>query len=327
MRLLTTAAVKVIPATSVRSGALPCLVWRSKAFRSVVQRANHSLGSLPQQILIEIVDAGNDALRDNLADKKDITGGLKTIERALHVLETVARSRDPLSIRSVSQMLDHNLSSTYNIVNTLIAASYLVKDEQGRLSIGSRVALLNAAFRRGDDHLRLLGPLMDKVASASEETVYLTRLVDQRVTIQAVVEGRQSLRVTGLAVGYHGAEDRRASGKAVMAFLDDEAVNSILQVSYSDESKEEIALRFERIKAPLEKVRSLGYAIDDEEFEHGICCVAAPYFGADGKVAGSLTVSAPAARSRSLFGPTRIKIVDTAAAMSAELSKAGKPPF
>lgn len=249
----------------------------------------------------------------------DSSGGLKTVERALRVLEIVAATGSPPSVKAVSDLLGHNLSSTYNIVNTLLSTGYLTKDEIGNLRIGARVALLHSAFQRGDDYLELVKPLLNDLASSSDETVYLTRLIGNSVQIREVIEGRQSLRVTGLNVGFHGSEDSRASGKAVMAYMAEDRVVEVLRLNHREESEQEIALHYEKIKPLLEEIKARGYALDDEDFEPGICCVAAPYFEANGSVAGSLAVSGPAVRSDLLFGPVQEHVVTTAAAISVVL--------
>lgn len=254
-----------------------------------------------------------------MAVSDDSSGGLKTVERALRVLEIVAAAGSPPSVKAVSDLLGHNLSSTYNIVNTLLSTGYLTKDALGNLRIGVRVALLHSALQRGDDYLELVKPLLNDVAASSNETVYLTKLVGNRVQIREVIEGRQSLRVSGLSAGFHGAEDNRASGKAVMAFMPDERVLELLHTNHPEESDQQIARRHEELRPLLMEAKSKGYAVDNEDFEPGICCIAAPYFEANGSVAGSLAVSGPAVRSELLFGRVQEHVVDTAAAISAVL--------
>lgn len=249
----------------------------------------------------------------------DPSGGLKTIRRAFQILEIVAGSPSAVTVRDLAAALDHNLSSIYNIVNTLIGAGYLTKDPSGRLRIGNRVALLNSALERDHDDARILRPYVEEVNATSGETVYLTRLTGGRVAIQLVVEGRQSLRVTGLSVGFSGAEEYRASGKAVMAFLPEARIRGILEVNHPGETADAIQNRLELLRPALEGVRAHGFAFDDEQFEEGICCVAAPYFDAAGRVAGSLAVSAPAVRREALSGAIRDDVVAVSRTMSAAL--------
>jgi IclR family acetate operon transcriptional repressor len=254
-----------------------------------------------------------------VADDASQPGGLRTIERALRVLEIVAEAPSAPTIKDLAATLNHNLSSTYNVVNTLIGAGYLTKDPTGNLRVGSRVAILNRALERDNDYARMLRPFVAEVSASSGETVYLTRFSGGRVSIELVLEGRQSLRVTGLAVGFSGSEDHRASGKAVMAYLPDPSIRAILELNHPLERGRKIDDRVTELRPVLDAIRDQGFAFDDEDFEEGICCVAAPYFDVTGAIVGSLSASGPAVRRAELRGPIRDAVVATAKKMSEAL--------
>jgi len=254
-----------------------------------------------------------------VANDANQSGGLRTIERALRVLEIVAEAPSAPTVKDLAGILNHNLSSTYNVVNTLIGAGYLTKDPTGNLRVGSRVAILNRALERDNDYARMLRPFVAGVSASSGETVYLTRFSGGRVAIELVLEGRQSLRVTGLAVGFSGSEDHRASGKAVMAYLSDPSIRTILELNHPLERSRKIEERLDELRPVLGTIREQGYAFDDEDFEEGICCVAAPYFDITGAVVGSLAASGPAVRRAELRGPIRDSVVAAAKKMSEAL--------
>ena len=254
-----------------------------------------------------------------MTNESKSAASLKTIERALSVLEFVAAAPTPPNMRDVSVALDHNLSSTYNIVNTLLAAGYLSRDGVGALRIGSRVSFLAAGLERTNDYARMLRPFVEEVSASSGETIYLTRHVGDRVVIQIVMEGRGSLRVSGLEVGFYGSEDRRASGKAIMAFISEDECVSIIRASHPGEDAAKLSARLEALRPELEKIRQVGYAVDDEVFEPGVCCIAAPYFDDTGRVAGSLAASAPAVRRNTLWGAIKEDVLSATQKMSLAL--------
>lgn len=237
---------------------------------------------------------------------------LRTVERALDVLEIVAQSSGMLQIKEVADKLDHNLTSTYHIVNTLIAREYLSKDVQGGLIIGRRIGVLNASLVRAFDFNADVRPLIAKLASDSGETVYLTRLINASAVIQMVVESQHSLRVTGLDVGYSGSEDHRASGKAVLAHMSEPDLLNAFAKLHPEILEIHGSSRFASLVGELAEIRRQGYAFDNEDYELGVCCVAAPYFMPDGTVGGSVAASAPALRVDRLRDHIRNQVTTTA---------------
>lgn len=245
---------------------------------------------------------------------------LLTVKRAMDVLDFVAGSEVPPKVRDVAAQLHINLSSTYHIVNTLLTGRYLSRNELGRLVIGDRIAVLHGALAglaNPDEEVRRL---IRNLAGESGETVYLTRFQNGAVVIQVVEESQHSLRVTGLNVGYSGAEDRRASGKAVLAFLDPNDLARVLErVNAMDETAGP-GHTPRRLGEELNAIRQAGFAFDNEDYEPGVCCVAVPFFDGDGNVLGSVTASAPSLRLDRLRAVVQPMVTKTARQISTLLT-------
>ncbi len=227
-------------------------------------------------------------LSDN--DKPPTT--LQTVERALAFLETVAQARRPPRLKDVAQALGINVTTSYHLLNTLQMAGYLTRDTDGTLRIGGRTAILYQGLVRNFALGRELAPVIEELSGSTGETSYIAALNSEKVIIQAVVEGDQAVRVTGLYVGFSGSEHIRASGKAVLAHLPDEQRDAALRNCMPGASAHELKSAIQE----LNKVREQGWAQDDGHFQEGVCCIAAPFFGSGGSVAGSVAVSVPAAR-------------------------------
>jgi len=222
---------------------------------------------------------------------------LRTADRALSCLEFVASAYPPPQVRQVAEGLKLNITTTYHLINTLRARGYVASDRGGGVRLGPASAVL---YRAMMGHLKQGGDLrqvVERLSTETKETVYLGVLVGHGVVIDTLIEGSKTLRVGGLHVGYHGMEHLRAAGKAALANLPADDLQGYID-SVSIEIGPE---RAAGLLTQLEVVRDAGYAVDDEGYEPGVCCVAAPYYRADGRVAGSIAVSLPAVR----FAPER----------------------
>lgn len=223
---------------------------------------------------------------------------LQTAARALEVLEFVAEQETPPTLKEMSTQLGINITTCYHLFNTLNEMNYLVRDEAGGLRIGARAALLYRGFVRHHSVAREHSAILAELSATTRETAYLNGLLNDEVVIQEVVEGTQAVRVSGLHVGFAGDEHRRASGKAILAFLDADERDRILDHALQHVPKEEARRLRASLVQEFEAIRRQGWAFDDREFDASIRCAAAPIFDADGRVFGSVAVSMPASRFR-----------------------------
>ena len=221
---------------------------------------------------------------------------LRTVDRSLALLEFVATSPVDPAIKEAARNLGINLTTCYHLVNTLEARGYLVKDGQGRLRIGPRVAVLHQGFVRRLQPARDFTPVLQRLSQAIEETAYLSTWERGDAVLQAVEEGPHPVRVTGLYVGLRGDSHCRASGKAVLAYLPPEELSEFLRRHPLTRRTPNTITGVRRLRADLVETARRGWALDAEEFAVGVSCLAAPYFGPDGRVQGAFTVSAPATR-------------------------------
>ena len=65
----------------------------------------------------------------------------------------------------------------------------------------------------------------------------------------------------------------------------------------------------ETLRRHLEEIRRLGFAVDDEEFDIGVRCIAVPVFDFRGKAVGAIGISGPATRMTSERMPALTAIV------------------
>jgi DNA-binding IclR family transcriptional regulator len=84
-------------------------------------------------------------------------------------------------------------------------------------------------------------------------------------------------------------------GKALLAFQPPEIVQQVIDNGLKQYTEHTI-IDGEALKAELALIRQKGYALDDEEIEVGLRCVAAPIRDHSGHVAAAISVAAPVQR-------------------------------
>ncbi len=152
-------------------------------------------------------------------DGGEPTDLIRSVSRALRVLEVVGGAERPLPVKVVARRCGLNLSTAYHLVRTLAYESYVVRQPGGQYVIGPRVAELYhelvTSFRRPPR----AGAVVRHLADVSGHTAYLARLDAGRVVITDLAEGRRSPYLEDLQVGLDTAAHATALGKALLSAL------------------------------------------------------------------------------------------------------------
>jgi IclR family transcriptional regulator, acetate operon repressor len=231
-----------------------------------------------------------------IAEPQNSATTLQTVERALSFLEVVAQASSPPPLRDVADALGLKITTSYHLLNTLRGAGYLIRNADGTLRIGPRAAVLyNGLVRQmaGGEELR---PIIEWLSSETLETAYLCGLNESGVVVQMLIEGGHAVRVSGLYIGFSGSEHERATGKAVLAHMSDVDRTGLLARTTAGLTAAQRKKVLAELAKELDVVRQQGYALDEEHFQKGASCVAAPFFKMGGAIAGSIAVSVPCTR-------------------------------
>ncbi|MEO1055794.1 MAG: IclR family transcriptional regulator [Actinomycetota bacterium] len=249
---------------------------------------------------------------------------LQTVDRALSFLEFVSTSNEPPTVKQVAAALDVNLTTSYHLLRTLVARGYLERDDEGRLRLGGAVGTLSHAYLNGLNVRGDLALLVRHINDDTNETAFLSTLDGQSVILKELVEGTQPLRVGGLTVGYAGPELKRASGRAVLAFLSDDPRDEIVLRNLQAMPPDERRLAQRTLEQELRRTRQRGWAIDDETSEAGVTGIAAPVFGPNRGVYGAIGLVAPTTRATESHD--RYVAIVVATAQQATQLLGGAPP-
>ncbi|HEX8941198.1 MAG TPA: IclR family transcriptional regulator [Candidatus Limnocylindrales bacterium] len=246
---------------------------------------------------------------------------LSTLERGLRVLEFVSR-HEGLGPKQIAAALGLPLSTTYHLVNTLLDQGYLLRVGQGELVLGASVAALVDRFDQRQDPFPELRPILADLAERSGEVAVIGRLIGRRCVLMAVHAAPGAAHADHLHVGDGGPAHTMAVGKALMARADPARAVALLRAQRLERLTDRTVTDVGRLLDELEVVRSRGWAVDNEEGERGLCCVAARIqVPADRPVAAiSLAVTPGRLRTE----PSRlVELVTSAARRSALLLAPG----
>ena len=217
---------------------------------------------------------------------------LKTARAVLRVLSLLEQAPAGLSAADIADHLGRSASTAGNLLNTLCAEGYAVRDE--------RTACYYAVYRPAPappttaDAIDLA--VLDELYGCTGERAYLATVEDDRVVVQDT-RGRQGLpTVPGLRPTIRSEAHALAVGKAVLAHRGADAVRAYHDAHGLRAFTSRTITDLDALERDLVGVRERGAAGDDEEYAEGFSCLAAPLHGPDGVLVGALALSLPARR-------------------------------
>ena len=217
---------------------------------------------------------------------------VQSVDRALLLLELLAQSGGRLPISDLSARSGLSLGTVHRLLASLSARGYVRQDADRRYALGTALLPL------GDAATRLLSswamPFLHQLAEACGETSNLAVLEDDHVIYVAQAPGRHRMRMF-TEVGRRVLPHSTAVGKVLLAWQDDEQVRRIVTRLGLPPRTPSTLTTMGALRAELAGVRERGWAVDDEEEELGVRCLAVPVGPGRGAVA-SVSVSAPATR-------------------------------
>ncbi|GAA2871250.1 transcriptional regulator [Actinoplanes cyaneus] len=226
-------------------------------------------------------------------------GLLQSVERAMRVLDHVAAAAGPVPARDVAAALGLTLPTTYHLLTTLVESGYLVHlSELKAYALGHRVDDLARGLHRqiaAPPEIRRVAAVVHRQAHAP---AYYAALRNAEMIVAHVDECPDHPRVPVLGVGFHEAPHATAFGKLMLAtlnpadreeLLDRHGTPAVTPATVTDRSQ---------LLRQLHQVRGAGLAVEVNEFQPDLSCLAAPVNDAAGRFVGAVAVSLPTPRLR-----------------------------
>src|SRR5687767_7105154 len=253
-----------------------------------------------------------------MRDRRD---SVQSLERALDLVEALSDGGE-LGVTELANRTGLVPSTAHRLLHTLTKRGYVSQSrESGRYLLGYKVVEVASGLEQRLERLRLVAhPHLERIQRATGETVNLVVLDADRVVYVDQVEGSRSVRMF-TTVGTSVPAHTTGSGKAIMAAGPPDAA----AVLYGGREPLErltahTLVTLEALEDDFLRIRHRGYAIDNEEHEEGVACVATAVFDHSGRPCAAISVSGPTARIlHAKAADLGALLVDHAAEVSAAL--------
>ena len=245
---------------------------------------------------------------------------VQVLDRAAAILDVLAAARADLGPAEIAARLCLHKSTIHRLLVVLERLGYIRKrPETGRYGLGMKLFELGSRAAARLDLHDCAQPLVDGLVQQTGETAHVCVVDDGHMVSVVIAESQRTVR-TPATVGRRTPAYCTAVGKAWLASLPEAAVDAVLARHPPVARTVRTRVTRAAILGELRRVRSLGYAVDDEEIEEGLRCVGAAVRNHTGNVVAAISIAGPAFRlSRKRIPALALAVMAAAAQLSQEL--------
>ncbi len=221
---------------------------------------------------------------------------IQVIDRMMHLIDSLVRHPSPANLKQLALETGLHPSTAHRILAVMVENRLVDRIEPGTYRLGIHLLELGNLVRMRLNVRQEALPFMQALHDDIRETVNLSvRQGDEVVYVERVSSSGQMMRVVQ-AVGTRAPLHATSVGKVFLADDGMEAAQSYAQRVGLPRLTEHTLADPGLLGDELDKVRGAGYAIDREEAEKGVSCIAAGIRDDEGHLVAGLSVSAPSDR-------------------------------
>jgi len=229
---------------------------------------------------------------------------IKAVIKTMKILECLSYERN-LGITELTGRVSTDLetipmdkSTVYRFLVSLMDLGFVYQDPQTeKYGLTLKIFEIGMSVLERLELWREAEPIVKEIARVTGETVHLTTLDEDELVYLGKVESMRTLRVSMMSrVGRSAPAYCTGVGKTLLAHLPRERLDYILNKEKPVQYTDKTLVRRADLDRELWSIREKGYAIDNEEHEVGVRCVAAPIRNNVAAVCGAVSISVPTVR-------------------------------
>jgi IclR family KDG regulon transcriptional repressor len=243
---------------------------------------------------------------------------VEAVRRALRILRCFSVDRPELGISDIARELGMHKSTVHRLLNTLELEGFIHRVDGSRYALSWTLFELGSAVPAWQGIRSSVLRSLEALADATGETAHLSVLEGGQVLYVEKVESANQLRMPS-AVGRLVPVHCTALGKVLLAGLgDDEATRLVRKLPLSRFTPNTITDPA-TVMGEVREVRETGFAVDREEIEEGLMCIAAPVVDETDFTCAAISIAGPASRILARFDEKVTAVKSTAASLSRDL--------
>jgi IclR family transcriptional regulator, pca regulon regulatory protein len=246
-------------------------------------------------------------------------GYVKSLERGLAVIACFSADRPKLTLSEVARQVGLSRAAARRSLITLQTLGY-VRSEGRDFYLTPRVLTLGYAYLSSLSLADVAQAHLTNLANEVHESCSASVLDDSDIVYVARAATKRIMTIS-LSVGTRLPAYATSMGRVLLAALRDDRLDAYLDNATLAPLTERTIVDRDRLRTEVERTRTRGWCLVDQELEDGVRSIAVPVHDAAGRVVAAVNTSAHATRVplTTLQRSFLPKLRNCAAAIDAEL--------
>ncbi|NLF26972.1 MAG: IclR family transcriptional regulator [Clostridiales bacterium] len=239
---------------------------------------------------------------------------IQSLRRAFGILEALSAHPRGVALTDLAAEVKLSKSTVHRFLVSLGEIGYIAKEEStGRYRLTLRMFEVGSKAVHALGILEIARPYLEHIAEATAETVHLVAQDGSKVVYLYKYNPASTTVHMASGIGNCSPMYCTGVGKAILASLPEKEIREVWETSNVRRFTENTITDFDGMMEELEKTRRRGYAVDSEEHERGVFCIAAPILDYSGRPRYAISISAPSVRVSDRHQQEFVRLVQHAA--------------
>ncbi len=218
-----------------------------------------------------------------------------SVIKAFKLLDVYLNDKQEWGVRELAKKAGYNKTTTYRLLSTLESLDIIQKNDDDKYILGLKLFELGNSVSVHKSLRHYAREPLELIAKDITETVHFGVLSNNRVLYLNKAESPLGLKVS-TQIGSYQKAYCTAIGKVLLAFSSEEQISEYLKQVKLEACTLNTITGSGALLEELGSIREKGYALDMEELEVGLICIAIPVFNKNKKIVAAISVSGPSSR-------------------------------
>jgi DNA-binding IclR family transcriptional regulator len=215
----------------------------------------------------------------------------KSIAKAFRLIEIVCSESGPVSLRHIANKANLSLPTTHRLLSTLKAVGALQSTGEGTFKLGEKLVGIHTSISDNVHQVRKIVELQLRgLLNKAGISARLSMFDEGELVILAGNDSgvHQKMRST---IGYRYEAYCTAPGKILLAALNSDQLNAYLDYAPLVRITQNTICDPRRLRDEIAHIRTVEYALDDQEFIEGVRCIAVPLKDTSQRTVAALSIA------------------------------------